>query len=120
MPKLPPLLGGQRERETRGGPDSLDWINAVDPSPESHFLSLTEVNQEHTVYLVEIEDEAELGGWLALNHRVLFEHELQGWCTYPALWPRDRSLKMLKRWCSFELHTVVEDTGKSPLQDDEF
>jgi hypothetical protein len=35
-----------------------------------------------------------------------------------ALWPRDRSLKMLKEWCSFELHTVVVDTGAAPLEDD--
>jgi hypothetical protein len=26
---------------------------------------------------------------------------------------------MLKEWCSFELHTVVVDTGESPLEDDE-
>ena len=44
---------------------------------------------------------------------------MNGWYTDPALWPRDRSLKMLKDWCSFELHTVVVDTGASPLEDDE-
>jgi hypothetical protein len=37
----------------------------------------------------------------------------------PALWPRDRSLKMLKEWCSFELHTVVVDIGESALEDDD-
>jgi hypothetical protein len=31
----------------------VDWINAADPSPASHVLTLAEVNQEHTVYLVE-------------------------------------------------------------------
>ena len=50
----------------------------------------------------------------------LFEEELKGWYTEPALWPRDRSLTMLREWCSFELHTVVVDTGESPLEDDEF
>jgi hypothetical protein len=25
-----------------------------------------------------------------------------------------------KEWCSFELHTVVVDSGESPLEDDEF
>lgn len=81
---------------------------------------LAEVNQEHTVYLVEVEDEDELARWLARHHEELFEEELKGWYTDPALWPRDRSLKMLQEWCSFELHTVVVDTGASPLQDDEF
>ena len=56
----------------------VDWINAVDPSPTSHVLTPDEVNQEHTVYLVEVEDEDELAGWLARNHEELFEQELNG------------------------------------------
>ncbi|HEY3022675.1 MAG TPA: hypothetical protein VGK11_03455 [Actinomycetota bacterium] len=32
----------------------VNWINAADPSPTSHTLTLAEVNQEHTVYLVEV------------------------------------------------------------------
>ena len=96
----------------------VDWINAVDPSPSTASLTLDEVNDEHTVYLVEVEDEQGLAAWLEANHEVLFERELDGWYTDPALWPKDRSLKLLKAWCSFELHTVVEDTGASPLEDD--
>ncbi len=98
----------------------VDWINAVDPSPASHTLTLAEVNEEHTVYLVEVEDENELERWLVRHHAELFENELSGWYTDPALWPRDRSLAKLRGWCSFEFHTVVVDTGASPLQDDEF
>jgi len=90
-----------------------------DPSPASHTFTLAEVNQEHTVYLVEVEDEDELAEWLARHHAELFEQELNGWYTDPALWPRDRSLEKLQEWCSFELHTVVVDAGESPLQDDE-
>ena len=33
----------------------VDWINAANHSPTSHALTLAEVNQEHTVYLVEVE-----------------------------------------------------------------
>lgn len=97
----------------------FDWINAADPSPSSHLLSLAEVNQERTVYLIEVEDEDELAQWLAGNHQQLFEEELSGWYTDPKLWPRDRSLKLLQEWCSFELHSVVIDTGDSALEDDE-
>jgi len=70
--------------------------------------------------LVEVEDEDELAEWLARHHEALFEEELNGWYTDPALWPRDQSLKMLEEWCSFELNTVVVDTGESPLRHDEF
>jgi hypothetical protein len=38
----------------------------------------------------------------------------------PRAWPRDRSLPKLREWCLLELHTVVVDTGASPLEDDEF
>jgi hypothetical protein len=38
----------------------VDWINAADPSPTSHPLTLAEVNQEHTVHLVEVEGEDQL------------------------------------------------------------
>jgi hypothetical protein len=69
--------------------------------------------------VVEVEDQDEPAEWLARHHEDLFEQELNGWYTDPALWPRDRSLKMLQEWCSFELHTVVVDTGASPLEDDE-
>jgi hypothetical protein len=97
----------------------VDWINAVDPSPASHGLTLSEVNQEHTVYLVEVEDEGELDEWVARHHEELFEAELEGWYTDPALWPRNRSLEVLREWCSFELHTIVVDAGESPLEDNE-
>jgi hypothetical protein len=61
----------------------VDWINAADPSPTSRTLTLAEVNQELTVYLVEVEDEEELAGWLARHHEELFEQELSGWYTDP-------------------------------------
>lgn len=97
----------------------LDWINGVDPSPESHMLTLAELEHERTVYLVEVEDERELEEWLELNSEAIFEEELSGWYTDPALWPRDRSLRQFRGWCSAEFHSVVVDTGRSPLEDDD-
>ena len=97
----------------------VDWINAADPSPTFHALTLAEVNQEHTVYLVDVEDEDQLVQWIERNYQELFEEELNGWHTDPPLWPRDRSLEMFEEWCSFELHPVVVDTRASPLEDDE-
>lgn len=97
----------------------VDWINAVDPVPESHTLTVDEVNEERTVYLVEVEDKDELAAWLTQCHTQLFEEELEGWYADPALWPKDRSLERLQEWCSLELHTIVLVTGGSPLEDDE-
>jgi hypothetical protein len=66
-----------------------------------------------------VEDEEELAEWLELNGTVLFEEELNGWYTDPSLWPQDRSLALLSKWCAFELHTLLYDMGLSPLVDDE-
>ena len=96
----------------------VDWINEVEPSP-SHIVTLADLEEERTVYLLEVEDQQELQGWLELNHRLLFEEELFGWYTDPALWPPERSLKMLGELCSFEFHSMVIDTGSSRLEEDD-
>lgn len=96
----------------------VDWVNAADPTP-THTITVADVNDDSGAYLLEVEDEKELDEWLALNGETLFEEILNGWYTDPALWPQDRSLAVFKKWCSFELHTVVLDTGSSPLEDDE-
>ncbi|MFN2595155.1 MAG: hypothetical protein ABR579_09745 [Actinomycetota bacterium] len=96
----------------------VDWINAVDPAPGSHILTLSEAAEDPTVYLVEVEDEAGVNLWLRINHRPLFEDELAGWYTDSNLWPRDRSLEALRAWCDIEFHSEVIDTGNFPLIDD--
>lgn len=93
----------------------VDWINGVDPPP-SRTLTLPDLEQERTVYLVEVEDQQELEDWLERNYRILFEEELFGWYTDASLWPSERSLKLLREWCSFDFHSVVIDTGSSPLK----
>ncbi|MFP5350800.1 MAG: hypothetical protein ACLGHO_13305 [Gammaproteobacteria bacterium] len=96
----------------------VDWINAADPTPTQE-LTLVDVNDDNTAYLIEVEDEKEFERWLKENAEMLFEDELNGWYTDPSLWPQDRSLALFKKWCKFELHTLVIDTGSSPLFDDE-
>ena len=96
----------------------VDWVNAADPTP-THTITLADVNDDSNAYLIEVEDEKELEEWLALNGDILFEEVLNDWYTDPDLWPQDRSLVLFKKWCSFELHTVVLDTGRSPLEDDD-
>jgi hypothetical protein len=96
----------------------VDWINAADPNP-THEITLADANDDSTAYLVEVEDEEEFEEWFKLNGLILFEEELNGWYTDPELWPQDRSAQLFKQWCTFELHTLVYDTGGPPLFDDE-
>jgi hypothetical protein len=96
----------------------VNWINQADPYPKG-TINLSDANEDTTAYLVEVEDEDEFESWLALNGQTLFEAELDGWYTDPSLWPADRSVARLKEWCTFELHTLVFDTGGAPLYDDD-
>jgi hypothetical protein len=95
----------------------VDWVKAADPF-QAAKLSLAEANHESNVYLVEVEDEEELEAWLSLNYEVLFDEELAGWYTDPALWPQDRSFERFKQWFHLEFHSVVFDTGTTPLDED--
>jgi len=96
----------------------VDWVNAADPTP-TDAITLAVANDDSSAYLLEVEDTKELDEWLALNGDTLFEEVLNDWYTDPDLWPQDRSLAMFRKWCTLELHTVVWDTGGSPLEDDE-
>ncbi|MBN2404582.1 MAG: hypothetical protein JXE06_03280 [Coriobacteriia bacterium] len=80
---------------------------------------LADADEDSTAYLVHVEDEADLEEWLELNGVTLFEEELNSWYTDPDLWPGDRSVALLKKWCVFELHTLVRDTGGPSIVDDE-
>jgi hypothetical protein len=96
----------------------VDWINTADPDPEAHF-TLDDVNDENNVYLVEVEDLRGLERWLKRNNDILFANELEDWYTDPDLWPKGRTLKMFKDWCTLELHSIVIDIGSTPIEDDE-
>jgi hypothetical protein len=98
----------------------VDWINSADPNPGStHVVTLADFGDESTAYLVDVEDEQDFEKWFKRNGVNLFVEELNSWYTDPDLWPRDRSAAQFKRWCTFELHTVVRDTGGAPIFDDE-
>lgn len=97
----------------------IDWVNAVDPDDAGQQITLAEANEDTTAYMVEVEDAGEFAEWLELNGMLLFEDALCDWYVDPDLWPQDRSLGLFKSWCTLTLHTVVLDTGASPLIDDE-
>jgi hypothetical protein len=100
----------------------VNWINEADPHPDSDSLTLAEVNEERTVYLISDEDaesKSRVERWIRKNYERLFEEELEGWYTDPDLWPKDRTFKMFKEWFEIECHTVLVDTVGGELYDEE-
>lgn len=96
----------------------VDWINAADPNP-THEITLADANEDSTAYLADVEDQDEFEKWFRRNAVILFEEELNSWYTDPDLWPQNRSAALFKKWCTFELHTLVRDTGGPRVVDDE-
>jgi hypothetical protein len=96
----------------------VDWINAADPHPGDE-LTIDDVNEDSTVYLVDVEEEEDFREWIRLNHDIIFDELLNDWYTDPSLWPDDRTFATLIEWCSFEFHSLVLDTGGPRIEDDE-
>jgi hypothetical protein len=101
---------------------AVRWINEADPSPDDSPITLSDVNEERTVYLIgdTVGDSPDtFQRWLKKNYADLFEMELEGWYTDPALWPKDRSFKLFQQWFDAELHTVLVDTVGDEIVDDD-
>jgi hypothetical protein len=98
---------------------ALRWINENDP--DSPPMTLEEVNDDKTVYLV-ADDAADspeqIRRWLKKNFRFVFESELEGWYTDEDMWPAELTLKLFEEWFDAEFHGVILDTVDGPLEDD--
>ena len=101
---------------------AVQWINEADPNPTSQAVTLESVNEEGTVYLIidrAGDDPASLERWLQRHYAEIFEIELEGWYSDPALWPTPRSYALFRCWFRPELHTVLMDLEEGALFDDE-
>lgn len=100
---------------------AVDWVNQIDPAPDTDPETVETINEERTVYLIsdaDAETQADVDAWIEANHEALFESELEEWCTEPDLWPADRSLKAFREWFDVRCHTLLIDTVGEPIEDD--
>lgn len=104
-------------------PPAVEWVNRVDPDPETARVTLEGMNRERTVYLISDEDaesEEQVRAWVRLNFEALFEMELEGWYTEPELWPEHRTWKLFNEWFDIECHSMLVDTVEGPLVNQDF
>ncbi len=84
------------------------------------MLTLEEVNQDNTVYLLSdssyYDDQDDILGQF---YNLIFEDQLSGWWTDVADWPPNRDLAVFKEWFGVEFHSSVLDLVDAPLEDDE-
>jgi hypothetical protein len=94
----------------------VDWAHSIDEAGDV-FLSLEEHREDATAYLIpEVEDVEQAEEILAACWPLLFENELEAWCTDEEAWPADRTFEMFLEWFDVELHSTVVDVSAEPLE----
>lgn len=96
----------------------VDWVNAADPYPNGHTITLEDANQDSPSYLIHEYASETFEHWLHECYQPLFGNILGDWYEDPALWPQDRTLQLFEAWCDFEVHSMVLDYVDGPLLDD--
>ncbi|WP_028215462.1 hypothetical protein [Paraburkholderia mimosarum] len=96
------------------------WINAADPVPANPTVTLADAPEEPSAFLIptnESDDQDQPGKrWIQRSWKALFEQMLADWYTDPALWPRNRTIKMFREWCEIRIHSIVLDCGDTPIE----
>lgn len=94
----------------------VDWINSLEDSAGEQ-VSLEEVNQEATTYLIpELEDEEALNDLIAERYLDLLENELFSWEEDENLWPEDMDRALFDEFVEIELSFMVFDLDdQAPL-----
>ena len=78
----------------------LDWLHTADPT--SRNLSLRELVQEPTIYLIpECDTEEDVRGVLQELCEEMFVEQLASWFTDESTWPVDRSIDVFCCWFDF-------------------
>src|SRR5713226_1624385 len=73
----------------------LDWLHSVDPT--SRHLTLADLNQEPSVYLLPDSDsDAKAARHMRKSCTQIFTHELDGWFRVPSAWPKDLDFRVLQ------------------------
>lgn len=94
----------------------VEWADSMEEDEENR-LSLEEHREDPTAYLIPIvEDVEQAEEILVACWPLLFENELESWCTDEDVWPGDRSLEMFLEWFDVELHSTVVDVAADPLE----
>ena len=93
----------------------LDWLHSADPT--SRHLTLPDLNQEASVYLLPDSDSNEKAGrYLRKFCAQIFAHELDGWFRVPSAWPKDLTFQVFTTgWFECSYHSMVLDLGDAPF-----
>ena len=90
----------------------LEW--ARENPDDDMTLNMEDLTADTTAYLIP-EQKADAESWLKRNFKTIFEIELDGWCTDPSLWPKDRSMKTFRKYFRVFFCSSVIDLGNGSI-----
>jgi hypothetical protein len=92
----------------------LVWLHSIDPT--SRHLTLADLNQEPSVYLLPDSDTDEKAARCVDKLCAqIFAHELDGWFRVPSAWPKDLTFRVFNRWFECRYHSMVLDLADAPF-----
>ena len=92
-----------------------EWI--VSNGNGSFNFSLSEINRENIVYLIEeYDDLGNLEEIVKSHHKSIFKDVMKGWCKEKSKWPEKMSLKLFNEWFELSAHSRVKDLESIPIE----
>jgi len=92
----------------------LDWLHSLDPT--SQDLTLNDLNEEPTVYLLpEVDGDDEAAACVRRYCKEIVANELDGWWRERSDWPQSVTAGLFNRWFEWRYHSVILDLATRPL-----
>ncbi|WP_106478986.1 hypothetical protein [Phytohalomonas tamaricis] len=96
----------------------VDWINLLEPTEEGDDLTLSDVDQESTVYLIpEMDTEEALHTYVRERYLDILENELSAWEEDYRMWPDALDWELFERFLLVEFsYLSVDLDDDTPLE----
>lgn len=100
---------------------AVDWINSCEVDGKTKPVTLAEVNEDGSVYLVseDVDCIDEARAWAILNAETLIMEFCDGWWADEKVWPKDIGPELLIEWFDLEYHSMIIDTCDAPIVKEE-
>jgi len=110
----------------RATEEMLTWVNSLKDT-EGDQLSLEEVNEDSSAYLLDSSDELEemaphdlLATAVEENWEEWFLMELRSWTQDEKEWPQEISLEMFEEWFDVSYHSMIVDMSEEDYLIEEY
>lgn len=110
----------------RATEEMLTWVNSLKDT-EGEQLSLEEVNEDSSAYLLDSGDELEemapndlLATAVEDNWEEWFLMELRSWTQDEKEWPQEISLEMFEEWFDVSYHSMIVDMSEEDYLIEEY